>query len=64
MPRIDYMSDQRELDLQKYNNVEYVLKHAPNTIDPVYIGIDTLARIKKLIENEWDEEDNSVDVQK
>jgi hypothetical protein len=49
-------NDQRELKLEDYNNPEYVLMHAPNTIDQVTIGIDTLDRIKRLI-NEWYKEE-------
>jgi len=41
------MSSQRELNL---NEAEYVLLHAPLTIDESKLGIDTLDLLKKTVE--------------
>lgn len=44
---------QREFNLKNgTTNPEYVLLHAPNTIDESTLGVDTLELIRKAI-NEW-----------
>lgn len=44
---------QRELNLKNgITNPEYVLLHAPNTIDESKLGVDALELIRKAI-NEW-----------
>jgi hypothetical protein len=47
------VGDQSILDLDDgITNPEYVLLHAPNTIDESTLGLDTLDLIRKTI-NEW-----------
>ena len=47
------VGDQSILDLDDgMTNPEYVLLHAPNTIDESTLGLDTLDLIRKTI-NEW-----------
>ena len=53
-------NDQEEFILE---DKEYVLKHAPYTIEQASIGMYALDRIKRLI-NEWYEEDGPMDIQK
>lgn len=47
------MDKQEQLELDDgMTNPEYVLLHAPNTINESELGIDTLEMIRKTI-NEW-----------
>jgi|11BtaG_2_1085332.scaffolds.fasta_scaffold12856_2 hypothetical protein len=47
--------EQFNLDIEEINDAEYVLRHAPNTIDSPSIGIDMLDILRKTID-EWIEE--------
>ena len=44
--------DKEELEHIETTKAEYVLQHAPHTIDETTLGLDTLDLVKKVID-EW-----------